>query len=138
MSTLSSLQAYLPNLLGNALLSQRVDLGELTLEVENASIKDVLEKLRDDQQCQFDQLIDLCGMDYSEYGSEDGGPSNTHESGSRNANTDRNNTQGGSQNDQENQNEIIFVFSFLFLFFFFFFPERVGTTYQRYFPRGKH
>ena len=81
MSTLSSLQAYLPNLLGNALLSQRVDLGELTLEVENASIKDVLEKLRDDQQCQFDQLIDLCGMDYSEYGSEEGGPSNTQSNG---------------------------------------------------------
>jgi NADH-quinone oxidoreductase subunit C len=71
MSTISSLQAHLPDLLGVALLSQKVDLGELTLEVENTSIKEVCEKLRDDPQCRFDQLIDLCGMDYSEYGSEE-------------------------------------------------------------------
>ena len=73
MSTISSLQAHLPDLLGSSLLSQKVDLGELTLEIDNASIKEVCEKLRDDQQCEFDQLIDLCGMDYSSHGCEEDG-----------------------------------------------------------------
>jgi NADH-quinone oxidoreductase subunit C len=73
MSSFSSLQARLPELLGEALLSQTVDLDELTLEVDSGSIKDVCEKLRDDKLCQFDQMIDLCGMDYSTYGEEEGG-----------------------------------------------------------------
>ncbi len=81
MPTIPSLQTHLPDLLGGALLSLKVDLGELTLDVENASIKEVCEKLRDDPQCQFDQLIDLCGMDYSQYGSEEDDQNNDLKNG---------------------------------------------------------
>lgn len=71
MSSLSSLQTRLPDLLGDSLLGQHVDLDELTLEVDSADIKSVCETLRDNEDCQFDQLIDVCGMDYSSYGEED-------------------------------------------------------------------
>ena len=41
-------------------------LGELTIEVKAADYRSVCEKLKSGQG--FEQLIDLCGMDYSTYG----------------------------------------------------------------------
>ena len=72
MPSLLSLAEYLPELLGDALISQKLDLAELTLEIENDQIHSVCQKLRDDSRTRFDQLIDLCGMDYHSFG-EDGG-----------------------------------------------------------------
>ena len=43
-------------------------LGELTVEVKAADYKSIGEKLRDQQG--FEQLIDLCGVDYASYGDE--------------------------------------------------------------------
>ncbi len=43
-------------------------LGELTLEVKASDYLAVCEILRDGAQFKFDELIDLCGMDYSTYG----------------------------------------------------------------------
>ena len=71
MSSLSKIQTRLPDLLGDGLVSMHVDLDELTLVVDANQIKSVCETLRDDSDCDFDQLIDLCGMDYSTYGEED-------------------------------------------------------------------
>ena len=44
---------------------ERID--ELTLEVPAKSVVDVCMALRDQDGLKFEQLIDLCGMDYSEY-----------------------------------------------------------------------
>lgn len=74
MMSLSQLREYLPTLLGDALLSARVEFGELTCEIACTNIKTVCQKLRDHKNAQFDQLIDLCGMDYSSYGEEDDAP----------------------------------------------------------------
>ena len=71
MKNLSELQEYLPALLGDALQSTHVEFGELTCEIDSAQIKTVCEKLRDNKKTQFDQLIDLCGLDYSAYGEGD-------------------------------------------------------------------
>lgn len=46
----------------------RSDLGELTLTVPAAEIKHVCMQLRDDSATRFEQLIDLCGVDYAAYG----------------------------------------------------------------------
>ena len=56
-------------------LSLESKLGELTLVIAAADILDVFARLRDDTNFRFEQLIDLCGVDYSTYGSElsDGG-----------------------------------------------------------------
>ena len=42
--------------------------GELTLEVALADYLAIAEKLRDHVALDFDQLVDLCGVDYSTYG----------------------------------------------------------------------
>lgn len=49
-------------------LENRLD--ELTLVVGAADMKSVLTRLRDDAKFAFDQLVDVCGIDYSTYGSE--------------------------------------------------------------------
>jgi len=43
--------------------------GEVTIEVSPSNALFVFEKLRDDASFKFEQLIDVCGVDYSEYGS---------------------------------------------------------------------
>jgi NADH-quinone oxidoreductase subunit C len=43
-------------------------LGELTLEVKAPDYRASCEKLRDHPELRFEQLIDLCGVDYSTYG----------------------------------------------------------------------
>jgi len=54
--------------------------GEVTIEVSAEESLSVFEKLRDDEALKFEQLIDICGVDYSEYGSvewETNSPSST-------------------------------------------------------------
>ena len=43
-------------------------IGELTLEVKAADYLSVAQTLRDHADLRFDELIDLCGVDYSTYG----------------------------------------------------------------------
>ena len=43
-------------------------LGELTLEVKAADFRKSCEKLRDHAELGFEQMIDLCGVDYAAYG----------------------------------------------------------------------
>jgi len=45
-------------------------LGELTVEVPPAGYLDACRKLRDEPELKFEQLIDLCGVDYSTYGNQ--------------------------------------------------------------------
>ncbi|CAH0349368.1 NADH-quinone oxidoreductase subunit C [Aquabacterium sp. CECT 9606] len=74
MSTkLDTLQAALNAVLGDAV--KRLDnlKGELTLTVSSADYVRVATTLRDHPELRFEQLQDLCGMDYSTY--KDGAPS---------------------------------------------------------------
>ncbi|MGI9316294.1 MAG: NADH-quinone oxidoreductase subunit C, partial [bacterium] len=65
-----SLVKSLESMLGDALLAHRYGLGELTLEIDAKHIRNSCEILRD--QAGFDQLTDLCGVDYAGYGAEGG------------------------------------------------------------------
>ena len=67
-SRLETLTTVLQSSLGDMLASTRIDLGELTLVVKAGHLLAVAEKLRDSPELKFEQLIDLCGMDYSQYG----------------------------------------------------------------------
>ncbi len=51
-------------------LAQRIEvrLGEVTVTVAPADYLKAAKVLRDAPGCQFEQLIDLCGLDYSDYG----------------------------------------------------------------------
>ncbi len=64
-ASLDSLQAALAAALGDAVVSLVADRGELTLTVPAARYLDVARTLRDDPTFAFEQLIDLCGVDYS-------------------------------------------------------------------------
>jgi len=53
--------------LGDKVKSLNIALGEITLTVSAADYLAAATQLRDAPGCRFEQLIDLCGVDYSEY-----------------------------------------------------------------------
>ena len=53
--------------LGANAKSVKIALGEVTVTVEAADYLAVATRLRDAPGCRFEQLMDLCGLDYSEY-----------------------------------------------------------------------
>ncbi|MDO9285919.1 MAG: NADH-quinone oxidoreductase subunit C [Aquabacterium sp.] len=53
--------------LGDKVRHIHVALGEVTVVVAAADYLDVAKTLRDAPGCRFEQLMDLCGVDYSEY-----------------------------------------------------------------------
>lgn len=67
-ATLESFSIGLKNILGESLVQAVVRLGELTLIVKPQAYAAAMRTLRDHPDCRFEQLIDLCGMDYSDYG----------------------------------------------------------------------
>ena len=68
MSTrIETLQAALQSTLGDAVRALKLERGELTLTVGAADGIRVAQQLRDDPTLRFEQLIDLCGVDYSDY-----------------------------------------------------------------------
>ena len=63
---LSELLDEIAPALGDVLLATGIVRGELTLNVQTGAIQRVLTYLRDQPQCQFKMLVDLCGVDYPE------------------------------------------------------------------------
>ncbi|MDP3441032.1 MAG: NADH-quinone oxidoreductase subunit C [Azonexus sp.] len=53
---------------GDKLKSLKLVLGEITVEVAAADYLAVMTALRDESDFQFEELIDLCGVEYSTYG----------------------------------------------------------------------
>ena len=70
MTRLETLQQSLESTLGARLKTLVVDRGEVTITVSAADHLEVALALRDDPALRFEQLIDLCGVDYSEYRDE--------------------------------------------------------------------
>ena len=67
MSKLDSLQAALETVLGERLKKLVRERGEISITVAAADYADVAKTLRDHAELHFEQLIDLCGVDYSGY-----------------------------------------------------------------------
>ncbi len=70
---LDKLEVALQNVLGDKIKRLDKSKGELTLTVSQADYLDIARTLRDHADLKFEQLMDLCGMDYSAY--KDGAPS---------------------------------------------------------------
>jgi NADH-quinone oxidoreductase subunit C len=68
MATIDSLKADLERVLGQDVIGLTEQLGELTLVVKALRYSDVCLALRDDASLRFDTMIDLCGLDYRDYG----------------------------------------------------------------------
>jgi NADH-quinone oxidoreductase subunit C len=67
-SKLETLKANLEAALGARIVSLTEALGELTLVVKASESLAVAKELRDNPSLRFEQLIDLCGVDYQTYG----------------------------------------------------------------------
>jgi NADH-quinone oxidoreductase subunit C len=67
-SKLETLKANLEAAFGGRLLSVTEAIGELTIVVKTSDYLDVLTRLRDDASLRFEQMVDLCGVDYQTYG----------------------------------------------------------------------
>ncbi len=65
---LETLSQNLQKHFGDKLKSLKLALGELTIEVAAADYLSVMTTLRDQPELGFEELIDLCGVDYSTYG----------------------------------------------------------------------
>ncbi|MFM9968338.1 MAG: NADH-quinone oxidoreductase subunit C [Burkholderiales bacterium] len=65
--SIDRLQQFVSAALGERVVTLRPALGELTLEVKATDYATVALVLRDDPNLAFEQLIDLCGLDYSDY-----------------------------------------------------------------------
>jgi NADH-quinone oxidoreductase subunit C len=69
-SRIDTLKLALEAALCDRVASLVVDRGEVTLTVKAAHYAEVTLQLRDDPTLSFEQLIDLCGVDYSDYRNE--------------------------------------------------------------------
>ena len=67
MTHIETLQQALEAVLGSRIKKLVADRGEITVTVSSAEYLEVALALRDDPALRFEQLIDLCGVDYSEY-----------------------------------------------------------------------
>jgi NADH-quinone oxidoreductase subunit C len=65
---LDSLQAALATALGERIVKQVVDRGQLTLELDGRDLIEAATRLRDDDALAFTEMLDLIGIDYQGYG----------------------------------------------------------------------
>jgi NADH-quinone oxidoreductase subunit C len=65
---LEVLENALRTVLGDSIVGVTVALGEVTLSVDSVNYLSVMRTLRDHSDLCFEELIDLCGVDYSAYG----------------------------------------------------------------------
>jgi len=76
-SRAETLAAAVQAALGDKVVDIAAALGEVTLTIKAADLIEAMTALRDRPQLRFEQLIDVCGVDYSSYGKAewDGTPS---------------------------------------------------------------
>ncbi|KRB84571.1 NADH-quinone oxidoreductase subunit C [Noviherbaspirillum sp. Root189] len=65
---IETLEAALRNALGSQIQDLKVALGEVTVVVGASDYLSAMRVLRDHADLRFEELIDLCGVDYSTYG----------------------------------------------------------------------
>ena len=68
MASNEAILAEAKNKFGESLLNARTYKDELTIDIDRGAVVEVCRELRDNPMLSFEQLIDLCGVDYSDYG----------------------------------------------------------------------
>lgn len=74
MKKVELLEPLIHELLPNVLLSSNIDRDELTIVIDAEDILSVMSMLKNHGATRFDQCVDLCGVDYSEYHEDYVGP----------------------------------------------------------------
>ena len=67
---LQALAAHARETFADAIVGETLALGELTFEIRREQLRRVAKRLRDDNLFRFEQLIDVCGVDYLSYRAE--------------------------------------------------------------------
>jgi NADH-quinone oxidoreductase subunit C len=67
---LQALAEYIAGVQAAAITGREFVLGELCFTVKRESLRDFIKFLKTDPKCKFHQLVDLCGADYTDRGSE--------------------------------------------------------------------
>lgn len=65
---LETLERALHGALGGSIVDLKAALGEITIVVDGSRYQAAMNILRDNQELRFEELVDLCGVDYSGYG----------------------------------------------------------------------
>jgi NADH-quinone oxidoreductase subunit C len=68
MADIQALSAIVHEKFSNLFHTATIKFGELTLEVSPQHLHELCIALRDDEDCDFKMLIDVCGVDYLHYG----------------------------------------------------------------------
>src|SRR5690348_5672817 len=71
MTTITLLAQQLAERAEHCFLRSTVDRNELTLDVYPERLLELAKLLRDDEQFAFNMLVDVCGIDYLDYGLDD-------------------------------------------------------------------
>jgi NADH-quinone oxidoreductase subunit C len=71
MADVNALQANINQHFSDGILDSRIALGELTVEVKHTHLLAICSVLRDHADFEFNQLMDVCGVDYLHYGLAD-------------------------------------------------------------------
>ncbi|MCC5792000.1 MAG: NADH-quinone oxidoreductase subunit C [Legionellaceae bacterium] len=71
MTKAEQLQQLIQQEFASEIMSLKQDCQEVTVEVDKRQVHSFLKKLREHTQCPFEQLIDLCAVDYLLYGEYD-------------------------------------------------------------------
>lgn len=74
MANAEKLAGIVNDAAGEVIKSVAVSIGEVAVEIDPADVLDVLRTLRDHPELAFEQLIDLCGVDYTTYGTDSQAP----------------------------------------------------------------
>ena len=70
--SLQELEAHISTSFSDKIQRSIISLNELTIEVAPQDLIEVATFLRDDKVCAFEQLTDVCGVDYLSYGDSEG------------------------------------------------------------------
>ncbi len=74
MASVDTLSGMVREACGDAILADAVTNDQLTIEIGPDAVSDVLRTLRDTPGLEFEQLIDICGVDYTTYGTDSQAP----------------------------------------------------------------
>ncbi len=72
MTTHEAFLDYAQKTLGAAITASKIEHDEVTLEIAREHWRESAQRLRDDRELAFAQLIDLCGVDYLTYREQEG------------------------------------------------------------------
>jgi NADH-quinone oxidoreductase subunit C len=67
---LQALAVHARESFGDAIVREQIAYGELTFELQRDQLHKVAKRLRDDNRFRFEQLVDVCGIDYLTYRAE--------------------------------------------------------------------